>query len=200
MNKEILMVVDVVSNEKGVSKEIIFEAIEAALASATKKRNREDIEARVAVDRKTGDYDTFRRWEVVEDSDAPLEFPSRQISLSEAIKRQQDIKAGGYIEEQMQSVEFGRIAAQTAKQVIVQKVREAERTQVVDAYQGRVGEMVGGVVKRVNAAGLLSIWETMQRRLFPGRAWSPGGRAPRWSTPRLFIRGTVRDTRTAIIS
>ncbi len=154
MNKEILMVVDVVSNEKGVSKEIIFEAIEAALASATKKRNREDIEARVAVDRKTGDYDTFRRWEVVEDSDVPLEFPSRQILLSEARKRQEDIQAGGYIEEPMASVEFGRIAAQTAKQVIVQKVREAERTQVVEAYQGRVGEMVGGVVKRVERSGV----------------------------------------------
>lgn len=154
MNKEILMVVDVVSNEKGVKKDIIFEAIEAALASATKKRNREDIEARVAVDRKTGDYNTFRRWEVVEDSELPLEFPSRQIMLSEARKCQPDIEVGGFIEEPMASVEFGRIAAQTAKQVIVQKVREAERSQVIEAYQGRVGEMVGGVVKRVERSGV----------------------------------------------
>ena len=155
MNKEILMVVDVVSNEKGVSKEIIFEAIEAALASATKKRNREDIEARVAVDRKTGDYETFRRWEVMEDSSEPLEFPTRQIKLSDAREKQADIEAGDFIEEPMQSVEFGRIAAQTAKQVIVQKVREAERAQVIDAYQDRVGQMVSGVVKRVERGGVI---------------------------------------------
>ena len=154
MNKEILMVVDVVSNEKGVSKEIIFEAIEAALASATKKRNREDIETRVAVDRQTGDYDTFRRWEVVEDSDEPLEYPSRQIRLSAAREKQPGVEVGEYVEEPMPSVEFGRIAAQTAKQVIVQKVREAERAQVVDAYKDRIGQMVSGVVKRVERTGV----------------------------------------------
>lgn len=155
MNKEILMVVDVVSNEKGVSKEIIFEAIEAALASATKKRNREDVEVRVSIDRKTGDYETFRRWDVLEDSDEPLEFPTRQIRLSAAQEHNPDIKVGDFIEEPMPSVEFGRIAAQTAKQVIVQKVREAERAQIIDAYQDRVGEMVGGVVKRVERSGVI---------------------------------------------
>ncbi|NIN34512.1 MAG: transcription termination/antitermination protein NusA [Gammaproteobacteria bacterium] len=155
MNKEILMVVDVVSNEKGVSKEIIFEAIEAALASATKKRNREDIEARVKIDRETGDYDTFRCWEVMEDSEEDLEFPTRQIKLSDAREKQADIEPGEFIEEPMPSVEFGRIAAQTAKQVIVQKVREAERAQVIDAYEDRVGEMVSGVVKRVERSGII---------------------------------------------
>ncbi len=155
MNKEILTVVDVVSNEKGVAKEIIFEAIEAALATATKKRNREDIEARVAVDRDTGDYETFRLWEVVTDSSDPLEFPPRQIRLSDAQSRVADIQVGGFIEEAMPSVEFGRIAAQTAKQVIVQKVREAERNQVIEAYRGRVGQMVGGVVKRAERSGLI---------------------------------------------
>jgi transcription termination/antitermination protein NusA len=155
MNKEILMVVDVVSNEKGVSKEIIFEAIEAALATATKKRNREDVEVRINIDRKTGDYETFRRWEVMEDSDEPLEFPTRQMRLSVAKERNPDINAGEFIEETMDSVEFGRIAAQTAKQVIVQKVREAERAQVIDAYQDRVGQMVGGVVKRVERSGVI---------------------------------------------
>ena len=155
MNKEILMVVDVVSNEKGVSKEIIFEAIEAALASATKKRNREDVEVRVSIDRKTGDYETFRRWEVLEDSEDPLEFPTRQIRLSAANENNPDVNVGDFIEEPMPSVEFGRIAAQTAKQVIVQKVREAERAQVIDAYQDRVGEMVGGVVKRVERSGVI---------------------------------------------
>ena len=155
MNKEILMVVDVVSNEKGVSKEIIFEAIEAALASATKKRNREDVEVRVSIDRKTGDYETFRRWDVLEDSDEPMEFPTRQIRLSAAQEHNPDIKVGDFIEEPMPSVEFGRIAAQTAKQVIVQKVREAERAQIIDAYQDRVGEMLGGVVKRVERSGVI---------------------------------------------
>ena len=155
MNKEILMVVDVVSNEKGVGKGIIFEAIEAALASATKKRQREDIEVRVAIDQETGDYETFRQWEVVEDSAEPLEFPSRQIYLSDARKQQQELEVGSFIEEPMKSVEFGRIAAQSAKQVIMQKVREAERKQVFDAYIDRVGEMVIGFVKKVERGNVI---------------------------------------------
>ena len=155
MNKEILMVVDVVSNEKGVGKGIIFEAIEAALASATKKRQREDIEVRVAIDQETGDYETFRQWEIVEDSDEPLEFPSRQFYLSDARKQQDDVEVGGFIEEPMKSVEFGRIAAQSAKQVIMQKVREAERKQVFDAYIDRVGEMVIGFVKKVERGNVI---------------------------------------------
>ena len=155
MNKEILMVVDVVSNEKGVGKGIIFEAIEAALASATKKRQREDIEVRVAIDQETGDYETFRQWEIVEDGDEPLEFPSRQFYLSDARKQQDDIEVGDFIEEPMKSVEFGRIAAQSAKQVIMQKVREAERKQVFDAYIDRVGEMVIGFVKKVERGNVI---------------------------------------------
>ncbi len=155
MNKEILMVVDVVCNEKGVAKDIIFEAIELALASATKKRNREDIESRVSIDRETGDYDTFRCWEVVDDEPESLEAPTRQVSLKDAKEKQSDIEIGQFIEEPMPSVEFGRIAAQAAKQVIVQKVREAERAQVIDAYQDRVGEMVSGVVKRSERSGVI---------------------------------------------
>ena len=137
--------------KKVLRKEIIFEAIEAALASATKKRHREDIEVRVAIDRNTGDYDTFRQWEIVEDELEIVEFPDHQIRFSDASEDNKAIKVGDFIEEPMDSVEFGRIAAQTAKQVIVQKVREAERNQVVEAYQDRVGEMVGGIVKRVGA-------------------------------------------------
>lgn len=157
MNKEILTVVDVVSNEKGVAKEIIFEAIEAALAMATKKRHREDIEVRVIIDRDTGGYATIRCWEVVEESlDAePLEFPTRQIRFEDAKQKQSDIELGGFIEEPMDSVEFGRIAAQTAKQVIVQKVREAERNQVLETYQDRIGEMVSGIVKRVERGSVI---------------------------------------------
>src|SRR3970040_134160 len=145
MNKEILMVVDVVSNEKGVTKDIIFEAIEAALESATKKRNRGDIEVRVAIDKSTGDYETFRRWEVVADDLETLEFPTRQMRLTDARKKSADIELGQFAEESMESVEFGRIAAQTAKQVIVQKVREAERNKVLETYRDRVGQMVSGV-------------------------------------------------------
>lgn len=155
VNKEILMVVDVVSNEKGVAKEIIFEAIEAALASATKKLQREDVEVRVAIDQETGDYETFRQWEVVEDSPEPLEFPTRQVSLSDAREQRQDIEPGDFVEEPMKSVEFGRIAAQSAKQVIMQKVREAERKQVFDAYIDRVGEMVIGFVKKVERGNVI---------------------------------------------
>jgi N utilization substance protein A len=155
MSKEILMVVDAVSNEKGVEKEIIFEAIEAALASATRRRHGEDIDVRVAIDRATGDYDTFRRWLVFEDESTELEFPDRELRMIDALEIDPDAKPGGYVEVPMESVEFGRIAAQTAKQVIVQKVREAERLQVVEEYKDREGELLSGLVKRVDRNGTI---------------------------------------------
>lgn len=147
-NKEILLVVEAVSNEKEVGREVIFEALEAAIAMATKKKNSGDIEVRVAIDRETGFYDTFRRWEVVEDSDEGLENPYAQIGLAAAQYDDADIEVGDFVEEKIDSIEFGRIAAQTAKQVIVQKVREAERAKVIEAFEGRVGELIMGVVKR----------------------------------------------------
>jgi N utilization substance protein A len=151
MNKEILLVVDAVSNEKGVEKEIIFEAIEAALASATRKKHGGEIEVRVAIDRESGDYETFRRWLVVDDSEsAVLENPVAEITLSAARAEQPDIEPGDYVEDEIESISFGRIAAQTAKQVIVQKVREAERAKVVEAFQDRVGELITGIVKRAD--------------------------------------------------
>ena len=181
MNKEILTVVDVVSSEKGVSKDIIFEAIEAALAMATKKRNREDIKSRVEIDRETGNYETFRCWEVIGNDDE-IEFPSRQIKHKDSLEDCSEIEIGQFIERPMESVEFGRIAAQTAKQVIVQKVREAERIQVVEAFTNRVGEMLSGVVKRVergnvyldlgsNAEGFIP-----REGLIPREAVRPGDR------------------------
>lgn len=154
MSKEILLVVEAVSNEKNVDKDIIFDALEAALATATKKRYEGDIEARVSIDRDTGDYATFRRWQVIADEE-PLEFPEHQLYYHEAIQKIPQIEIGGYIEEPLESVAFGRIAAQTAKQVIVQKVREAERAQVVDAYKDRIGELVTGVVKRVERGNII---------------------------------------------
>ena len=153
MSKEILLVVDAVSNEKGVDESIIFEALEAALASATRKRSGMDIEVRVEIDRETGDYNTYRRWEVCED-DAEQEFPTRQITLSAAQADDPELELGGWVEDEIESVNFGRIAAQTAKQVIVQKVREAERARVVEAFQDRVGELVMGIVKRTERGGV----------------------------------------------
>ena len=156
MNKEILLVVDAVSNEKDVEKEIIFQAIEAALASATRKKNGGDIEVRVQIDRETGDYDTYRRWLVVDDSENPvLENPKAEITMSAAQATDPEMVPGDYVEEEMESISFGRIAAQTAKQVIVQKVREAERAKVVEAYKDRVGELVTGVVKRIDRGSVI---------------------------------------------
>ena len=154
MNKEILMVVDAVSNEKGVDKEVIFGALEAALAAATRKKHGEEWDARVAIDRKSGDYETFRRWKVFADDSTELEVPERELRLEDALDMDPKAEVGGYVEESMESVAFGRIAAQQAKQVIVQKVREAERAQVVEAYKDRVGTLVSGVVKRVDRNGI----------------------------------------------
>jgi transcription termination/antitermination protein NusA len=151
-NKEILLVVDVVANEREIEKTVIFEAIEAALETATIKRYDSKIDVRVSIDRSTGDYKTFRRWKVVEPSDefeGGVEFPEAEILLEDARKENPDCEPGDYIEEPMDSIEFGRIAAQIAKQVIVQKVREAERIKVVKAYADRVGELVTGIVKRI---------------------------------------------------
>lgn len=148
MSKEILMVVDAVSNEKSVDKEIIFEAMEIALATATRKKHNADIDVRVAIDRETGEYKTYRRWTVLE-ADAEMENPHAEYTLEGAQATDESLEAGSTIEDEIESVEFGRIAAQTAKQVIVQKVREAERGKVVEAFKNRVGEVVFGVVKRV---------------------------------------------------
>lgn len=194
MNKEILMVVDAMSNEKGVAKGIIFEAIEDALASATRKRNREDIESRVAIDRETGDYRTFRCWEVVDDEPESLEAPTRQIRLNDARERDPGIAIGQFIEEPMESVEFGRIAAQIAKQVIVQRVREAERAQVVDVYQDRVGEMISGIVKRSERSGVVVDLGNNAEALIPRE-----GLIPRESVrPGDRLRAFLREVKTEI--
>lgn len=194
MNKEILLVVDAVSNEKGVDKNVIFEAMEAALAMATKKHKGGDIDIRVSIDRLTGDYDTFRRWEVIADDDE-MEFPDKQIALSDAQKKNNTIAVGEFIEKPektTKSASFGRIAAQTAKQVIVQKVREAERAQVVDAYHDRIGELVTGVVKRVDRNNVIidlgGNAEAVIGRddMIPRESMRPGDR----------VRGYLRDVRS----
>jgi len=150
MSKEILLVVDAVSNEKALPRESIFEAMETALETATKKKYEGDIAVRVCIDRKSGEFDTFRRWLIVEDSDEPLENPYAEIGLAAAQYDDDSLNLGDYVEEQIESVKFDRITTQTAKQVIVQKVREAERALVVDAYQEQVGELITGVVKKAS--------------------------------------------------
>jgi len=206
MNKDILLVVDTVSNEKAVDKEVIFEALELALASATRKKHGGDIEVRVAIDRETGAYEAFRRWEVVED-DYEQDAPMRQISLSAAREDEPDIQVGDHVEEPTESVDFGRIAAQTAKQVIVQKVREAERARVVDAYRERVGELLMGIVKRVERSGMyLDLGNNAEafvprEELIPREAVRPGDRVrgylrevrPEARGPQLFVSRTAPE-------
>jgi len=154
-NKEILLVVDAVSNEKDLPKEVIFQAIESALEMATRKRYDMELDAQIVIDRETGDYDTFRQWLIVDDNDEEFESEDTQIKLSDALIKEESAEIGAYIREAMESVEFGRIAAQTAKQVIVQKVREAERAQVVEQYQEKLGQMIYGTVKRVERGNIL---------------------------------------------
>ena len=154
MNKEILMVIETVSNEKNVSKEVIVDAIEHALASSVKKKYRldrkssYDIDARVSIDLETGEYRTFRRWEIVDEIEDE-ELVDKQLLLQDEKISKKDLKVGDFYEEEIESIEFGRIVAMAAKNVIVQKVREAERSRIVDMYLPKIGQLIFGIVKRV---------------------------------------------------
>jgi N utilization substance protein A len=192
MANEILLMADVLSREKNVDKDIIFEAIEAALATATRKRHREDIEARVSIHRDTGEYDAFRCWEIIDDEEE-LEFPSRQIRLIQARVDKPELEIGDFVEEPLEPVSFGRIAAQAAKQVIMQKVREAERERIVAEYSPRKGEMVSGVVKRVERGDAVvdigGAEATLPKSaMIPREGLRPGDR----------IRAILRDVRPAV--
>ncbi|WON74391.1 transcription termination factor NusA [Nitrosospira sp. Is2] len=147
MSREVLLLVDALAREKNVEKDIVFVALELALASATKKRFHEDADVRVSIDHQTGDYQSLRRWQVVPDD--AVEDPSRQIVLSEAIQRDPEIKPDEFIEEVLEPVEFGRIGAQAAKQVIFQKIRDAEREQILNDFLERKEFMVTGTIKRM---------------------------------------------------
>ncbi len=175
MSKEVLLVVESVSNEKGVPADVIFEALEIALATATKKRFEDEVDLRVEINRQTGAYETFRRWTVVEEDD--LDDPAIETWPSKVALTHPGANVGDVVEEKIDSIEFGRIAAQTAKQVIVQKVREAERAQVVDVYRERLGEIISGTVKKVtrdnvivdlgnNAEALLAREDIISRETF----------------------------------
>lgn len=187
MNKEILAVVEAVSNEKSLPREKIFEALETALATATKKKYEQEIEVRVCIDRKTGDFDTFRRWVAVDE----VTQPTREITLEAAEYETPGTQLGDYIEDQIESVTFDRITTQTAKQVIVQKVREAERAMVVDQFREHQGEIITGVVKKVNRENItLDLGSNaeaviIREDMLPRENFRPGDR----------IRGVLYDVR-----
>ncbi len=147
MSREVLMLVDALAREKNVDKDVVFAALEAALASASKKLFEEDADIRVHIDRESGEHETFRRWKVVPD-EAGLQEPDQEILLFEAREQKPEIQLDEFIEEPVPSIEFGRIGAQAAKQVILQKVREAERDTIYNEYHTRAGELVTAIVKR----------------------------------------------------
>ncbi|CAL4324078.1 Transcription termination/antitermination protein NusA [Buchnera aphidicola (Protaphis terricola)] len=150
MNKEILAVVEAVSNEKSLPREKIFEALEVALATATKKKHEQEIDVRVSINRKTGNFSTFRRWMVVD----IVNHPTKEITLAAACFEGEKLQINDYIEDKIDSVNFDRITTQTAKQVIVQKVREAERAMLVDQFRKYIGQIVTGIVKKINRDNL----------------------------------------------
>ncbi len=147
MSREVLLLVDALSREKNVDKEVVFGALESALASATKKRFADEADVRVAIDRNTGEYESFRCWEVMDDE--TFETPDLHIKLEEAKKHDASIELGGFIEEPLESIDFGRIGAQAAKQVIFQRIRDAEREQILADFMDRKEHLVSGTVKRV---------------------------------------------------
>ena len=147
MSREILLLVDVLAREKNVTKDIVFGALEMALASATKKRVHDDANVRVVVDRETGDFETFRRWEIVADAD--FLHDEHQIPLSDAVKQDPEVEIGDFLEEALEPIDFGRIGAQAAKQVILQKIRDAEREQILNDFLSRKEHLVTGSVKRM---------------------------------------------------
>lgn len=153
MSREILLLVDALAREKAVEKEVVFTALELALASATKRRFQEDIETRVSIDRLTGSHQSFRRWLVVEDG--AVDDPARQISLSDALTTDAEIKVGDYIEKLLEPIEFGRIGAQAAKQVIFQKIRDAEREQTLNDFLEREDYLINGTIKRMERGNAL---------------------------------------------
>ena len=163
MSREVLLLVDALAREKNVGREVVFGALESALASATKKRFKEESDVRVSIDRMSGDYEAFRRWQVVPDGE--LEDHDIQIILSEAQKQDPDAQLGDYIEEELEPVELGRIGAQAAKQVILQKIRDAEREQIIDDFLARGEPILSGTVKRVDREGAIIESGKLEARL-----------------------------------
>lgn len=195
MSKEILYVVDAIANEKNVSQDLIFEAVEIALATATRKKNNPNIDVKVYIDRTTGDYTTFRRWEVLDDEDENFESTERQILVSYAQRKDPELQVGDYIEEPIESVAFGRIAAQTAKQVIVQKVRQAERERIVDGFRDRVGSLILGTVKRTDRRGIVLDMGENAEALIPRDQMLPKDMARPGDRMRGYLMEIAENTR-----
>lgn len=163
MSREVLLLVDALAREKNVQRDVVFASLESALASATKKRFKEEVDVRVTIDRMSGDYEAFRRWQVVPDGE--LEDHDIQIILTEAQKQVADVQVGDYIEEELEPVELGRIGAQAAKQVILQRIRDAEREQIIDDFMARDEPIMSGTVKRIDREGAVIEAGKLEARL-----------------------------------
>ncbi len=183
MNRELLLLVDALAREKNVEREVVFGALELALASATKKRIHDEADVRVEIDRTTGEYEAFRRWLVLDDEE--VEIPAQQIGLSEARRDDPDVQIGDYIEEQLEAIDFGRIGAQTAKQVILQRIRDAEREQVLNDFLERKEHLVTGTIKRMERGNAIveagRIEALLPRdQMIPKENLRPGDRVRAW--------------------
>jgi len=201
MSRELLLLVDALAREKNVDKDIVFGALELALASATKKRFDEEVDVRVSIDRDTGDYDTFRRWEVVTEED--FYDPAYQMVLDQALKHDAEAEMGDFIEEELEPVEFGRIGAQAAKQVILQRVRDAEREQILQDFLDRGDKIVIGQVKRMERGDAIVESGRIEARLprdqmIPRESLRPGDRvrAYLWKVDRMARGQQVILSRT----
>jgi transcription termination/antitermination protein NusA len=202
MSRELLLLVDALAREKNVDKDIVFGALELALASATKKRFDEEVDVRVSIDRDTGDYDTFRRWEVVTEED--FYDPAYQMVLDQALKHDEEAEMGDFIEEELEPVEFGRIGAQAAKQVILQRVRDAEREQILQDFLDRGDKIVIGQVKRMERGDAIVESGRIEARLprdqmIPRESLRPGDRvrAYLWKVDRMARGQQVILSRTS---
>ena len=202
--RELLLMVDALAREKNVARDVVFGALESALASATKKRYKDEVDVRVAIDRSSGDYETFRRWLVVPDGE--LEDHDLQIILAEARKQIADIQVSDYIEEELEPVEFGRIGAQAAKQVILQKIRDAERDQIINDFLARGDSLLSGTVKRIDREGAIIESGRIEARLprdqmIPKENLRNGDRVRAWVSkinregrgPQLFLSRTAPE-------
>ena len=183
MSRELLMLVDALAREKNVGKDTVFAALESALASATKKRVHDEADVRVEVDRNTGSFESFRRWLVVPDEE--LELPEQQVGLSDAQTQLADVLLGDYVEETLEPIDFGRIGAQAAKQVILQKIRDAEREQVLNDFLERKEHLVTGTVKRLEKGNAIieagRVEAVLPRdQMIPKENLRPGDRVRAW--------------------
>jgi len=192
MSREVLLLVDALAREKNVNKDVVFGALELALASATKKRFRDDVEVRVEIDRNTGDHAAFRRWQVV--ADEAVEFPAHQIGLSDALTRNPQIQLEGFVEDGLEPEEFGRIGAQAAKQVILQKIRDAEREQILNDFLLRKEHLITGVIKRMERGSAI-IESGRIEALLPRDQMIPKENLRVGDRVRAFLLRTERSSR-----